>query len=188
MLMERLFSTGVMKMGPSRVDPQRQVGVFNPGYVSGLPELRAAELDKFRWLIGEWNFENGVPATRVSPAYGDIGVARFSFSQRLNWICMQAPDGAEIPQITFDPFSRQWVYLLMMGSYGMLRSPEGWFGDKIEFTGSMTMIGVNCLWRMRWTREGEEAFSFINEECTETGEWAYIDEWRFKRPAVPQGV
>ena len=100
---------------------------------------------------------------------------------------MIAPDGLEIPQITFDPFSRQWIYLLMMGSYGLLRSAEGWIGDKIEFTGLMTMIGVNCEWRMRWTREGTEAFSFVNEERNDAGGWDYIDEWRFRRKAEVQG-
>jgi len=186
MLMERLFSTGIMKMGPSRVDPQRQVGVFNPAFVAGLPELRAAEMEKLLWIAGEWTYENAVPATHVSPAYGDIGVARFSFNPRTNWICMVAPDGTEIPQITFDAFSRQWIYLLMAGSYGILRSAMGWNGNQIEFTGLMTMIGINCEWRMRWTREGDDAFSFVNEERNDAGDWDYIDEWSFKRK--DQGV
>ena len=44
MPIERLFSSGIMKMGPSRVDPERQVGVFNPAVVAGLPAVRAADL------------------------------------------------------------------------------------------------------------------------------------------------
>jgi hypothetical protein len=179
--MERLFSSGIMKMGPSRFDPQRRVGVFNPASVAGLPELRAAEIEKFRWLAGEWNYENTVPATHVSPAYGDIGVARFSFNPKTNWICMLAHDGTETPHITFDPFSKQWIYLLMTGSYGMLHSAAGWDGNTIEFTGLMTMIGINCEWRMRWTRDGEDAFSFVNEERNDAGHWDYIDKWRFNR-------
>jgi hypothetical protein len=67
MLIERLFTIGVMKMGPSRVDPERQVGVFNPEFASGFPAQRAAEMVKFQWLVGEWNFENAVPATRFRP-------------------------------------------------------------------------------------------------------------------------
>jgi hypothetical protein len=181
MLMERLFSTGIMKMGPSRVDPRRQVGVFNPVFVADLPALRAAELEKFRWITGEWAYENAVPATSVSPAYGDIGSARFSFNQKTNWINMVAPDGTETPQITFDPFSKQWIFLLMTGSYGILRSAAGWTGDKIEFSGLMTMIGFDCEWRMTWTREGADAFSFVNEERNDAGDWDYIDEWRFRR-------
>jgi hypothetical protein len=181
MLMERLFSTGIMKMGPSRVDPERQVGVFNPGFVAGLPALRAAEMEKFRWLAGEWTYENTVPATSLSPAYRDIGSARFSFNEKNNWICMVAPDGEETPHITFDPFSRQWIYLLIRGSYGILRSPQGWNEDKIEFSGLMTMIGLNCEWRMTWSREGTGQFSFINEERNQDGSWAYIDQWRFQR-------
>jgi hypothetical protein len=47
----------------------------------------------------------------------------------------------------------------------------------------MTMIGINCEWGMRWTRDGEDAFSFVNEERNDAGHWAYIDEWRFSRKA-----
>lgn len=181
MLMEKLFSSGIMKMGPSRVDPERQVGVFNPAAVARLPALRSAEMEKFRWIAGEWRYENAVPATPVSPSYGDIGTARFTVNEKSHWICMLAPDGDEIPQITFDPFSRQWIYLLTRGSYGMLRSDEGWKAASIAFTGLMTMIGINTEWRMTWTRQGPDRFRFVNEECTPDGSWAYIDEWRFQR-------
>jgi hypothetical protein len=181
MLMQQLFSTGIMKMGPSRVDPARQVGVFDPGLVAGLPALRTAELENFRWLVGEWSYENAVPATSLSPAYSDIGTSRFAFSKDGAWICIIAPDGTEIQNITFDPFSKQWIYVLLRGSYGILRSSDGWTGDHIVFSGLMTMIGINCDWRMTWTKESADEFSFVNEERNDDGSWAYIDEWRFKR-------
>ena len=180
MLIERLFSSGIMQMGPSRVDPQRSVGVFNPAAVAGLPALKAAEMEKLRWMAGEWNYENEVPETRVSPAYSDIGSARFSFSEKTGWISMVAVDGQETPNITFDPFSKQWIYLLIKGSYGILRS-EGWKGDSIVFTGLMTMIGINTDWRLTMTRHSTDNFSFINEERGEDGSWTYIDQWRFER-------
>jgi hypothetical protein len=193
MLMQQLFSTGIMKMGPSRVDPARQVGVFDPNFVAGLPALRTAELEKFRWLVGEWSYENAVPATSLSPAYSDIGTTRFALSKDGAWICIVAPDGTEIQNITFDPFSKQWIYVLLRGSYGILRSSDGWSegrtagssegkpGNQIAFSGLMTMIGINCEWRMTWTRERDDHFHFVNEERNGDGSWAYIDEWRFKR-------
>jgi len=183
MLMEELFSRGIMTMGPSRSDPGRQVGVFNPDFVTGLPALRAAEMKKFRWLAGEWNYENAVPATRITPAYTDVGTSRFSLGEGGNWICLVAPNGLETPQITFDPFSRQWIYLLMQGAYGILRSSGRWIGDQIVFTGLMTMLGINCNWRMTWTKRGPDQFGFVNEERMGDGSWAYIDEWRFQRNA-----
>jgi hypothetical protein len=155
--------------GTSRLDPERQVGVFNPAALAGLPALRAAELDKFRWLAGQWTYQNRVPATSVSPAYTDVGSARLSLNEKNNWICMLMPDGEEFPQITFDPFSRQWIYLLTRGSYGMLRSTAGWQGDSIAFTGLMTMIGINTEWRMTWTRHGDDRFSFMNKERAPDG-------------------
>ncbi len=138
-------------------------------------------MEKFRWLAGERNYENEVPATRITPAYIDIGSGRFSVCERNNWICFVTPDGREIPQITFDPFSRQWIYLLIQGSYGVLRSPQGWISEKIVFSGLMTMLGINCEWRMTWTKRGTDQFGFTNEERNEDGSWAYIDEWRFQR-------
>jgi hypothetical protein len=63
----------------------------------------------------------------------------------------------------------------------MLRSPQGWVGEKIVFSGLMTMIGIDCEWRMTWTKEGVNRFAFVNEERGDDGSWAYIDEWRFSR-------
>ncbi len=180
MLIEELFASGVMTMGPSRTDPARQVGVFRPEALSGLPALRAAEIEKFRWIAGEWDHENRVPATPRNPAYVDDGVSRFAVSDD-SWICAVLPDGSLVRQITFDPFSRQWFYVLTRGSYGMLRSPRGWEGNQLRFTGRMTMIGIECEWRMTWTREGDDAFRFVNEELAGDGSWAYIDEWQFRR-------
>jgi hypothetical protein len=88
-----------------------------------------------------------------------------------------------MPQITYDPFSKQWIFALIWGSYGILRSPQGWTGNRIVFSGLMTMIGLTRDWRMTWTKFDEDEFGFVNEEHNEDGSWAYIDEWRFKRKA-----
>jgi hypothetical protein len=181
MLIEELFSRGIMTMGVSRIDPERQVGTFNSEFVSRLPGLRESRMEQFRWLAGEWNYENHVPATRCSPAYIDVGSTRFSCCESGTWICRVTPNGRETPHITFDPFSGQWVYLLIQGSYGILRSPEGWTGDQIVFSGWMTMLGIDCEWRMTWTKSGEDQFGFVNHERKDDGSWEYIDEWRFDR-------
>ena len=181
MLIEELFSRGVMTMGASKADPGRQVGVFRPEAVAALPALRAAEMEKFRWIAGEWSFENRVPATQCSPAYTDTGSHRFSLCEKRTWTCSVAPDGREGRLITFDPFSGQWIYVLTQGSYGILRSREGWNGGRIVFAGRMTMLGIECEWRMTWTRENDDAFGFVNEELGADGSWQYIDEWRYKR-------
>ena len=41
------------------------------------------------------------------------------------FICMVGRDGRQTPLLTFDPWSRRWIYMLTIGSYGILRSP-GW--------------------------------------------------------------
>jgi hypothetical protein len=181
MLIEDLFARGIMTMGPSRHDPNRQVAVFPPGAIQRVSAARAGEMRKFHWIAGEWNFENPVPSTRVSPAYTDVGVSRFSISEDGGWVCMVSPDGSQQRCLTFDPLSLQWIYVLTRGSYGMLRSKAGWAGDQIAFQGSMTMIGIDCEWRMTWTRVSDDEFGFVNEEKLADGSWAHIDEWRFRR-------
>ena len=179
-LIETLFSRRIVRMGPSRHDPSREVATFEPDALARLAADRAAEMERFWWLAGDWTFENPVPATRVSPAYCERGSATFSTSPDRMFICMVGRDGRQTPLLTFDPWSRRWIYMLTSGSYGTLRSP-GWDGDQIVFTGLMTMIGIDCEWRMTWTRQGEDAFGFVNEECAADGSWRYIDEWRYLR-------
>jgi hypothetical protein len=182
MLMEELFNRGIMIMGPSRKDPRIQVGIFNPAFVANLPAERLAKLREMAWLAGEWITANKVPATRTNPAYTDPGSTTLKLCERDAWICRVSPDGRERPFITYDPFSKQWMYVLTEGAYGILRSP-GWNGDRIVFTGHMTMIGVECELRQTWTKASDDEYSFINEEKLPNGSWAYADEWEFRRKA-----
>jgi hypothetical protein len=63
----------------------------------------------------------------------------------------------------------------------MLRAPQGWADNRLMFTGLMTMIGIDCEWRMTWHKQSDDAFGFVNEERGPDGTWSYIDEWRFIR-------
>jgi hypothetical protein len=179
-VIEAMFESRVVRMGPARHDPSRQVATFDPLKVRALAVLRESQLQTFLWLIGAWNYENSVPATRVSPAYCDIGVARFVVNAEATWICMATPDGRQLPLLTFDAWSQQWIYALTNGAYAILRSP-GWNGEQIAFVGTMTMVGVTSEWRMTWSRNGPDRFGFVNEERTSDGRWANVDEWRYQR-------
>lgn len=107
MLIQELFSSGVMKMGPSRNDPSRQIGVFNPEVIATYSAMRASEIDKFRWIAGVWEHDNLVPATAASPAYSDTGSICFSVDEKGEWVCLAQPNGTSLPHITFGPFSRE---------------------------------------------------------------------------------
>ena len=180
MLMEELFDRGIMRMGPSHENSGKQVGVFNPEVVATFPTLRLAELEKFRWIAGEWTAINKVPATRSNPAYSDLCSTRFKLCEKDAWICLVGRDGKERPHITFDPFSKQWMYVLTEGAYGILRS-RGWEGNRMVFTGPMMMIGVDCELRQTWTKTSDNEFRFVNEEKLNESSWGYVDEWEFRR-------
>jgi len=180
MLIEELFGRGIMVMGPAKDDPSRQTGTFNMELLKTFPALKASEMEKMRWLEGEWTSVNCVPATSKNPAYEDHSFGKYTFCEKDSWICLVGKDERERRFITFDPFSKQWIYLLAEGAYGILRS-QGWNGEELVFEGEMTMIGVNCILRQTWTRNGNNEFSFINEEKLADGSWGYVDEWKLKR-------
>jgi hypothetical protein len=180
MLMEELFGRGIMVMGPAKDDPTRRTGTFNMDLLKTFPALKAAEMEKMRWLEGEWSSVNRVPATSKNPAYEDRGSGTYKFCEKDAWVCLVGKDGRERRFITYDPFSKQWMYLLAEGAYGFLRS-SGWNGNELVFEGEMTMIGVNCVLRQTWTKKSNEEFSFVNEEKLPDGTWGYVDEWELKR-------
>jgi len=140
-LIEKMFESKVVRMGPSRNDASRQVASFDPEAIRALAARRSTELHTFEFLIGDWSYQNPVPATRVSPAYCDVGSATFRQNADRTWICMLGPNGREIPLLTFDAWSNQWIYVLTNGAYGILRS-SGRDGINITFRGAMTMVGV----------------------------------------------
>jgi len=180
MLIEELFGRRIMVMGPAKDDPTRLTGTFNMELLATFPVLKAAEMEKMRWLEGEWNSVNRVPATGKNPAYEDVHTGKYKFCEKDSWICLVGKDGRERRYLTFDPFSRQWIYVLLEGAYGILRS-VGWNGDNMVFEGEMTMISVNCVLRQTWKKTSDNELSFVNEEKLADGSWGYVDEWELKR-------
>jgi hypothetical protein len=179
MLIEDLFRRGIMTMGPSRHDPSNTVGGFNKDFAAKLPALRKEAMETLRWMVGEWDSVNTVPATSQNPAYAETGTGVLTLCEKENWIC-RGREGSQKPYITFDPFSRQYMYVLTEGAYGILRSP-GWQDQSLVFTGHMTMIGVDCEWRLTLTKRSDDEYHFLNEEQLPDGRWARIDEWLFTR-------
>jgi len=181
MVMEELFGRGIMTMGPSRHDPSNIVGVFNKDFAVALPALRKDAMETLRWMAGDWESVNTVPASGHNPAYAETGTGSLTLCEKENWIC-RGRDSSQKPYITFDPFSRQYMYVLTEGAYCVLRS-QGWEGNHLIFTGHMTMIGVDCEWRLTLTKRGNDEYHFLNEEQLPNGQWALIDECLFTRKA-----
>jgi len=179
MVMEELFRRGIMTMGPSRHDPSKIVGVFNKDFAAQLPARRQRAMETLRWMAGEWDTVNTVPASAANPAYTETGTGAFTLCEKENWIC-RGRDGSAKPHLTFDPFSGQYMYVLTEGAYGILRSP-GWNGNRLVFAGHMTMIGIDCEWRLTLSKRSADEFHYLNEELLPSGQWSPIDQWLFTR-------
>jgi len=184
-VIEELFSKGVMVMGPSREDPNREVGIFNRERVAGFGAARKVAMAQMAWLAGVWSAENKVPATKRNPAYVDRLTYTYQVCENGSWICLVDGRGKERPHITYDPFSNKWIYVLAEGAFGILRS-SGWTASSIEFTGPMLMLGAERDVRQVWHKVSDEEFRFVNEERTASGEWVLTDEWTMrKKPRTP---
>ena len=83
--------------------------------------------------------------------------------------------------LAYARFRGQWIYVLIQGSYSILRSPQGWIGEQIVFSGLVTMIGITCEWRMTWTKTGNDQFGFVNEERNGDGSWDTLTNTRLIR-------
>lgn len=116
----------------------------------------------------------------MNPAYTDVSNGTYKFCEKSAWICLVDRAGVERRHITFDPFSRQWMFVMLEGAYGILRS-GGWIDNRIVFEGHVTLIGVECELRQTWTKASDDEFGFVNEERHADGAWGYVDEWEFRR-------
>ena len=57
-------------------------------------------------------------------------------------------------------------------------------GPSPVFTGHITMIGVDCEWRLTWTKTNDDRFAYRNEELLAGGHWGFVDEWEFQRKSA----
>jgi hypothetical protein len=169
-IFEQLVSCGFMVL-----DPARNVLIFNREVVGKFPAIRKAKMEEFKWLLGEWAFENRVRATPTTPAYTDTYYYTYALCDDDTRISVTGPGRKARPYLTFDPFSNRWMMTFTDGLYGVLQS-EGWQGNTIVFGGHLTMLGVDCELRQTMTRSDHE-FHILNEEKLSDGRWVITDEF-----------
>jgi len=163
-----------------KIDPERKVGVFDMDVISKFPALRKQQMDTVRWMEGDWSAENSVRATPVSPAYTDTYPYTYRFSEDGTTLCILR-GGKEVPNLTYDAFSKKWVFMLPGGgAFGILTSP-GWKDGSIEFIGHVLMLGVECEMRTTVTRRSDREYYMINHEKNPDGSWVVVDDWIFRK-------
>jgi len=178
LIFEQLVARGLMVF-----DPNRKVLTFNLRALAQFPALRQQRIDEFKWLVGEWSFENHVRATSTTPPYTDTYFYTYALSDNDTRYTVSGHGAKERPYLTFDPFSNRWMMTFTEGLFGVLQS-KGWQGDTIVFTGPLTMLGVDCELRQTITKKGENEFHILNEEKLPDGSWRETDEF-FCRRKVP---
>jgi hypothetical protein len=174
-MFEHLFNSGVMK-----IDPGRKVGVFNLEVISKFPALRKAEMEKIRWMEGDWNAENSVRATRVSPAYVDTYPYTYRFCEDGATLCI-VRGGKEVPNITYDAFSRKWLLLMPgRGAFGMLTS-AGLVRRLDRVHRSYSHAGL----RVRPAHDAHpphrSRILHVESRAQPDGTWTLVDDWVFRK-------
>ena len=179
LIFEQLVSRGLMVF-----DPNRKVLIYNLSVMAQFPAIRQQKTEEFKWLIGEWAFENHVRATPTTPAYVDTYYYSYQLADNGTSYTVSGHGAKPRPYLTFDPFSNRWMMTFTEGLFGVLKS-DGWQGDTIVFTGPLTMLGVDCELRQAITKKGPDEFHMLNEEKLPDGRWRETDEFfcRRKQPA-----
>jgi len=171
LIFEQFVSRGVMSF-----DPNRRVLAFNLPVIAKLPAIRQQKIEEFKWLVGDWAFENHVRATPTTPAYTDTYFYRYELAENGTRYTVSGHGAKARPYLTFDPFSNRWMMTFTEGLFGVLQS-EGWQGDTIVFIGRLTMLGVDCELRQTITKRSPDEFHILNEERLENGSWQETDEF-----------
>lgn len=174
-LFEQLFSRGFMVF-----DAERKRAMVNPEVAAGFAAGRKEKMKEFRWLIGNWEALNRVSATPTTPAYTDTYHYTYNLCDEDTRICITGPSGKQRPHLTFDPFSARWMMTFVESVYGVLQA-EGWEGNRIVFTGQLTMLGIDCELRHTIVRRSHDDFYALNEEKQPDGTWAVVDDFQFRR-------
>ena len=175
LIFEQLVSRGLMAL-----DPNRNVLVFNVPVLARFPAIRQQRIEEFKWMIGDWAFENHVRATPTTPAYTDTYYYTYELADTGSRYTVSGHGAKARPYLTFDPFSNRWMMTFTEGLFGVLQS-DGWKGDAIVFTGPLTMLGIDCELRQTITRKGPDEFHILNEEKLADGSWRETDEFVCRR-------
>jgi hypothetical protein len=174
-IFEQLVARGLMVF-----DPSRKVLTFNLRTLAKFPAIRQQRIEEFKWLIGDWAFENHVRATPNTPAYVDTYYYTYELADDGSRYTVSGHGAKARPYLTFDPFSNRWMMTFTEGLFGILQS-DGWNGDSIIFTGPLTMLGVDCELRQTITKKGPDEFHILNEEKLPDATWRETDEFFCRR-------
>lgn len=175
LIFEQLVSRGLMTL-----DPKRNVLAFNLPVIAKCPAIRQERIGEFKWMIGDWAFENHVRGTPTTPAYTDTYYYTYELADNGTRYTVSGHGAKARPYLTFDPFSNRWMMTFTEGLFGVLQS-HGWEGDTIVFSGPLTMLGIDCELRQTLTKKGPDEFQILNEEKLPDGSWRETDEFFCRR-------
>jgi hypothetical protein len=171
LIFEQLVSRGLMAF-----DPKRNVLAFNLPVIARFPAIRQERIGEFKWMIGDWAFENHVRATPTTPAYTDTYAYTYALADNGTRYTVSGHGAKARPYLTFDPFSNRWMMTFTEGLFGVLQS-NGWESETIVFSGPLTMLGIDCELRQTITKKSPDEFHILNEEKLADGSWREADEF-----------
>ena len=114
-----------------------------------------------------------------SPAYVDTYPYVYRLCEDGTALCIVC-GGKEVPNITYDAFSKNWLLLMPGGgAFGILTS-AGWPGDSIEVTGHVLMLDYEFELRTTITRRSDREYYMSNHEQQPDRTWT-LDDWVFRK-------
>lgn len=140
------------------------------------------EMDRVRWLLGEWNVVAEVQASRKATE-PERGISRVTL--QLGGTALQYqdtyPSGTQdMGFLLYSPATKSWVAIGLDSLGNAVTTIGDVQADRMVFEGDVLVLGVPTHLRQTFQREGADAYLLTNEERS-AGRWIPLDTYRYTR-------
>ncbi len=156
----------------------------DPGLAKRL-SVPAPELREAQWLVGAWDVEAHVFATRTSPERRSHGTSVVDYALGASWyrIVDTYADASDMGLLGFDAVSRRWVAVSIdtVGNAATTHA-RGSFDKGLVFSGPpQAIMGEDVVLRQTIARRGDREYHVLNEERLADGHWVALDEYTYRK-------
>ena len=146
----------------------------------------APELQRMRWMLGQWNVEAVVFATPTAPQRTEHGKALITFVNDGTWLQMADayPAGnQDLGFLTYNIVSRRWISVgLDSVGNAVISTASSWEGNRLVLQAPhVEILGVVTTLRQTLSKQDDDHYSLLNEEQLPSGAWVKLDEYHYQR-------
>jgi len=144
-----------------------------------------AELERAKWLLGQWEVSARVFATASTPERRSQGSSRIDQALGKAWIRFDDTyaDGSDLTFLTFNAITQRWVSVTIDGTGNAVTTQgTGSIDHRLVFTGPpVSIVGETVRLRQTMEKRSDGEFHVLNEERLADGRWVALDEYSYRK-------